>query len=192
MAILSYALGSVSTGYHLVRWVSGDDVRRGGSGSSGARNVGRTLGRWGFVATMAGDIAKGAAAPAAARALGGGPVCTGLAGVGVVAGHVWPVYLGFRGGRGLTTAFGAGLVVEPRVACIALGIAGAISPLARGLTAAAIAGTFSAPLAAIALRVDRPTVAALAGIAAIVGVGHRSHLRRFLAARHASPKEAAP
>lgn len=188
VALLSYALGSVSTGYHLVRLMTGSDVRHGGSGSSGARNVGRTLGRWGFVATMIGDIAKGAAAPAAARAIGGGPLCTGIAGVAVVAGHVWPVYLRFRGGRGLTTAFGAGLVIEPRVTCAALAIAAGLAPVTRGFTAAGIAGTFSAPLMAIAMRSGPPRVAAIAGMATIVGVGHRTHLRRFVAARPLSRK----
>lgn len=182
----------MSTGYHLVRWITGDDVRQGGSGSSGARNVGRALGRWGFVATMAGDIAKGAAAPAAVRLAGGTPACVGIAGVAVVAGHVWPVYLGFHGGRGLTTAFGAGLALEPRAAGAALGIAAGLAPVVHGLTAAGIAGTFSAPLVAIAMRRDPPRIAAMAGIAAIVGVGHRSHIRRFAAARTTWPKGDAP
>lgn len=183
VAILSYALGSVSTGYHLVRWLAGEDVRQGGSGSSGARNVGRALGRWGFAATVAGDIAKGALAPAAVRAAGGGPACMGIAGVAVVAGHVWPAYLGFRGGRGLTTAFGAGLVLAPRVACIAIGIAAALAPLARGFTAAGIAGTFCAPLIAAAMRAGRARIVAISAMAAIVGLGHRVHLRQFVASR---------
>jgi glycerol-3-phosphate acyltransferase PlsY len=160
-----------------VRWTTGEDIRQHGSGSSGARNVGRSLGRWAFVATMAGDIAKGAAAPALARATGSDPARTGIAAAAVVAGHVWPVYLGFRGGRGLTTALGAALAIDRRVALSAVAVAAASAPITRSFTTAGLVGTASAPLVAALLRTGRSESASVTAIAAIVAVGHRPHLR---------------
>ena len=102
----SYVIGGISTGYYLVKWRTGSDIRATGSGSSGARNVGRSLGTAGYLATAAGDMLKGAAIPRTIRQLGTDDDAA-LASVAAVAGHVWPAQLGFRGGRGLTVAFGA-------------------------------------------------------------------------------------
>jgi glycerol-3-phosphate acyltransferase PlsY len=95
----SYLIGGISTGYYLVKWRTGTDIRATGSGSSGARNVGRSLGTAGYVATAAGDMLKGAAIPYTVRRVGTDRDVA-LASVAAVAGHVWPAHLGFRGGGG--------------------------------------------------------------------------------------------
>jgi len=100
----AYALGCFGTGYYLVRAQTGRDIREIGSGSLGARNVGRVLGRSGLCVTLLADFAKGGLAVWAARHLTGTEVLTGVALLAVTVGHVWPVQLGFRGGKGVATA----------------------------------------------------------------------------------------
>ena len=104
---LAYGLGCLCAGYYIVRWRTGTDVRRIGSSSAGARNAGRVLGRWGFALVLTLDALKGVAAVWAACAIG-----LGGAAVAVVAGHVLPVQLGFRGGKGIAPSIGALLVYD--------------------------------------------------------------------------------
>jgi glycerol-3-phosphate acyltransferase PlsY len=100
-----YALGCFSTGYYLVRNRTGMDIRELGSGSTGARNAGRVLGRQGFWLTMGGDMVKGGLTVWLTLALTGNYRLALLALLAVVAGHVWPAQLGFRGGKGVSTAW---------------------------------------------------------------------------------------
>jgi len=115
-AAMAYAIGCFTTGYYLVRARTGKDVRETGSGSAGARNVGRILGKPGLFITVLGDFAKGIVAVLLAHKLAGNdPFCAALAVIGVVAGHLWPVQLKFRGGKGVMTSTGALLVFDYRV-----------------------------------------------------------------------------
>lgn len=107
MVLSAYLVGSISTGYLLVRFIHGVDVRATGSGGLGARNAGRILGRSGFHLTFWGDTLKGAAMVGAARWLEFDPIIVGAAVVAVIAGHIWPIWLKFRGGKGIATCLGA-------------------------------------------------------------------------------------
>jgi glycerol-3-phosphate acyltransferase PlsY len=109
----AYLLGGLSPGYWLVRLKTGVDIRTTGSGGTGATNVGRMLGRKGYVIVMVVDLLKGALVGFAARALGTSTAWTFAATFAVVAGHVWPVWLGFRGGKGVGPYAGAWLVLAP-------------------------------------------------------------------------------
>lgn len=102
----SYFLGCVVTGYYLVRLRTGGDLRKLGSGSVGARNAGRSFGGWGFVLTFLGDFIKGAVAVGVTSFLFTDSEYVYLALVAVIAGHLWPVQLGFRGGKGVATSLG--------------------------------------------------------------------------------------
>ena len=95
----AYALGCVSTGYYLGRLRGDPDIRLKGSGSTGARNSGRVLGRRAFVVVMAGDTAKGVVAVASALFLGMPQWVVLSVMIVVLAGHLWPAQLGFRVGR---------------------------------------------------------------------------------------------
>jgi len=113
--LVSYLLGSIPSGLILGYLVRGVDVRRTGSGNIGATNVGRALGRsWALVA-FAFDFAKGYVpvhwiAPSAGP---GSRTLTMLCGCAAVAGHVWPLYLRFRGGKGVATLCGAMAAIDP-------------------------------------------------------------------------------
>jgi glycerol-3-phosphate acyltransferase PlsY len=122
VAIASYALGCFCTGYYLVRWWSGRDVRAGGSGAVGAANTRRALGWWGFLATFLGDAGKGAAAVLLARAAGLHGWGEALALLLVVAGHLWPAQLRFRGGKGVATSLGGLAVLDPRLSLAILAL----------------------------------------------------------------------
>src|SRR4051812_2055486 len=112
IALGAYGLGCIATGYYLVLFWKGLDVRETGSGSSGAKNVGRLLGWPGFMLTVLGDIGKGAFAVWAARHFTPDERIVAVALLAVVAGHLWPVQLLFRGGKGIATSLGALLVYD--------------------------------------------------------------------------------
>src|SRR5690348_18456390 len=98
--LIAYLLGAIPFGYLLVRWKTGSDVRSAGSGNIGATNVLRTTGRAAGVATLLLDIAKGYLGVwLAAELTGGAPEWTSLAALAVMAGHAYPVFLKFQGGK---------------------------------------------------------------------------------------------
>ena len=131
IALGAYLLGCLATGYYLVRWRLGQDVRDLGSGNIGARNVGRVLGVPGFVFTVAGDVAKGALAVWTVQYFTRDDTLTALAFVAVVVGHLWPVQLRFRGGKGVATSLGALAVFDLHLALAFVGLFAGTAVLAR-------------------------------------------------------------
>ncbi|MEY2466016.1 MAG: hypothetical protein QOD03_537 [Verrucomicrobiota bacterium] len=116
IAVCAYLLGCFTTGYYLVRLWLHEDVRELGSGNVGARNVGRILGKRGFFFTLLFDFGKGALAVWTTRHFTSDDHIVAFAMIAVVAGHIWPVQLRFRGGKGMATAVGALLVFDPWLA----------------------------------------------------------------------------
>ncbi len=116
LAVLaSYLLGGFCAAYYVVRLARSADIRTLGSGTAGARNAGRLLGAPGFLLTLLLDAAKGALAVWVTTRLVPGPWPASLALIAVVAGHVWPLQLGWRGGKGVATALGGLAVWIPAV-----------------------------------------------------------------------------
>ncbi|MGH9667957.1 MAG: glycerol-3-phosphate 1-O-acyltransferase PlsY, partial [Bryobacteraceae bacterium] len=112
--LLAYLLGGIPFGYLLVKWKTGGDVRTSGSGNIGATNVLRTTGRTAGVVTLLLDVAKGFCAVWLASALTGGSVFwTSAAALAVMAGHAYPVFLKFRGGKAVASFIGAFLYLTP-------------------------------------------------------------------------------
>jgi glycerol-3-phosphate acyltransferase PlsY len=114
----SYALGCFATGYYLVRFRTGRDIREIESRNIGARNVGRVLGKSGFILTTIGDAVKGALAVGATKYFTGSSLLAALAVLFVVIGHIWPMTLNWRGGKGVVTSGGAMLVFDYRIALV--------------------------------------------------------------------------
>jgi|SRR6516225_10172953 len=110
IVVASYGIGCFTAGYYLFRWRTGCDIREHGSGNPGARNVGRLLGVGWFSATLLLDAGKGGLAVWLACYFGLGHLGTVAAMLAVVVGHVWPIQLHFRGGKGVAASLGAGLV----------------------------------------------------------------------------------
>jgi len=137
IAALSYLLGSIPFGYLLVRVFRGEDVRQSGSGNIGATNVSRKSPVLG-VATLLLDALKGTASVIlscilAEKMVAGPPALElmALAGLFAVIGHVFPVWLKFRGGKGVATGLGAFLVLAPKAVLIAVGIFVAVVAIFR-------------------------------------------------------------
>jgi acyl phosphate:glycerol-3-phosphate acyltransferase len=168
---VAYAAGCLNSGYYLVRSRTGLDLRHQGSGTAGATNTGRLLGRSAFAIALTGDLAKGALVVALARWLGG-DTHAALAAAAVVTGHIFPAQLAFRGGKGLATSLGAGAVLAP-VAALGAVVVAILGLLAsRRPVAAALAGVAAAPLVALGLRQPPAVAAGLGAVAVVVLVRH--------------------
>lgn len=190
----SYLVGCVPAAYYLVRLLSGRDIRELGSGNAGATNAGRVLGSGGFLGVLAFDMAKGGAVVAVARGIGLGPAGAAIAMVAVVAGHVWPLQLALRGGKGVATGVGAALVLDPVVSLLA---AGGFLPLYVATGRHRISGLGAIAVSpALAIFLDRSVAVALAlgGVASIVLVAHARGRRPAVAfpPDHRSTTESGP
>ena len=173
----AYALGCLSTGYYLVRLRSGADVRQLGSGNIGARNVGRVLGKGALAITLLGDTAKGAIPVAAGVMLDMEAWVVMAALLAVVAGHLWPAQLGFRGGKGLATTMGAMLVLDYRLLLVALAVAGIAWLVSRNATGSGLTAVALTPITALIAGHEAPTAGALAVLAAVIMFAHRTNLQ---------------
>jgi glycerol-3-phosphate acyltransferase PlsY len=184
----SYLLGSISWSYLIVRLLQGRDVRTVGSGNAGATNVMRAAGKGPAVAALVLDIAKGVAAVAVARALAAPPAVVGAAAAAVVLGHVFPLYLGFRGGKGVATAAGALGALAPPAMALALLVFLAMVAWKRYVSLGSIAAALAFPVAipvcrALGWQTRGEAELAVAGlaIAALVVFKHSGNLRRLRA-----------
>ncbi len=183
--IVGYFLGSVPFGFLLTRLAGAEDVRRIGSGSIGATNVLRT-GRKGLAAaTLALDMVKGAVAVLLGRLLAGEahPAETGAlaAGLAAVLGHMFPVWLRFRGGKGVATGFGVLLAAMPAVGAVTGTIWLAVALVVRISSASALVASAAAPLLAWLLGEPSQAVATVLVIAVLVFIRHHANIARLLA-----------
>ena len=121
IVLFSYLLGSIPTGLILAKIAGAEDPRTRGSGNIGATNVLRTAGKTLGVLTLVGDIGKGALPVAVAKAVGGDGVAM-AAGLAAFLGHLFPLYLRFRGGKGVATAIGIYLMLAPLALLIDLAV----------------------------------------------------------------------
>src|SRR6266404_441234 len=193
IALTAYILGCFATGYYLVRMRTGQDIRELGSGSVGAKNVGRLLGWRGFLTVVLGDVCKGMFAVWVARHFSKDDRIVALAMVAVVVGHVWPAQLWFRGGKGIATSLGALLVYDYH-------LIGAFLLLFMGLFAVlrktVLPGIFAIaclPLVSMYLGHESGKVVGISIISGLILITHRKNLleesfhfveRRKIHARH--------
>ena len=117
-----YLIGSIPIGFLIARAAGGFDIRGKGSGTIGATNVLRTLGPVPAVLTLLGDVAKGYVAVRAAEVIGPEPTWGAAGAVLAVVGNCWPVFLRFKGGKGVATALGAFLALTPRAILVAMAV----------------------------------------------------------------------
>jgi len=189
LPLAGYLLGSIPFGYLVVRVTKGKDVRAAGSGNIGATNVNRVAGAGAGIVTLLLDVAKGYAAVWLAQRVSGGEVAwMAAAGLGAVVGHLFPVWLRFRGGKGVATAVGVfvplcwmavaaaavvWLVVVSiwRYVSLASVVAAAVLPVCTYLLY--VPGTHHAPPVSVSL--------ATALVSILIIVKHRENVRRLLA-----------
>jgi len=178
--VVAYSLGCVQTGYYLVRAVTGQDLRSIGSGVTGARNVGRVLGRRGFVLTLLVDGGKGALAVAVAGWLGASPLAEAAALLAVAVGHVWPVQLRFSGGRGVAVGLGALAVFDIRLLGVLAAVTLLVCAVSRRFQVGGLVGFAAIPFAAWWFHVRNEALAGVGGLSVIVLFAHRFHIARLL------------
>ncbi len=202
----AYLLGSIPWSYLIVKLAKGRDVRTVGSGNAGATNVMRAAGKAAGAAALVLDCGKGIAAVAVARGLGASSTVVGGAAAAVVIGHVFPVFLGFRGGKGVATASGALGALEPRVLAAAFFVFLLVVAWKRIISLGSITGAAAFPLLLLGgawLGWLRPPgagpVAASFVIVALILVRHRANLDRLrrgveprLGERRPGERQAAP
>lgn len=185
----AYVIGCLVTGYYLVRLRTGKDLRETGSGSAGARNVGRVLGKGGFFLTVLGDFVKGVLAVWLTRTLSHDDFSTALAVPAVVAGHLWPAQLKFRGGKGVTTSLGALLVFDYRLAITFAVLFGIIFVFTRRSLFPAMFAFLCLPAACWFFAQSGFVIAAMAALSAAVLFAHRKNLSEaFIALKSEPPK----
>jgi glycerol-3-phosphate acyltransferase PlsY len=185
----AYLIGCFTTGYYLVRSWSGKDIREIGSGSTGARNVGRIVGKPGFVLTVIGDLAKGALAVWLARAFSHDEFSAALAVPSVVAGHLWPVQLKFHGGKGIATSFSALLVFDYRLALTMLVLFAVLFVFARKTLLPAMFAFVCLPAVCWFFIRDNFIIAVTTALSVTILFAHRRNLgEEFSALKSEPPK----
>ena len=190
ITVVSYLLGSIPFGYLLVRIFRGEDVRQSGSGNIGATNVARKSPILG-VLTLLLDAAKGSAAVAlsyvVADHLVAEPPALELLATGAlfsVVGHVFPVWLKFRGGKGVATGLGAFLLIAPKAVLIAAGVFVIVTAVSRYVSLGSMVAVAVFPIIAGFLRqfyLSRTGLVLISLASLLILVKHRENLRRLLA-----------
>jgi glycerol-3-phosphate acyltransferase PlsY len=177
--ITAYLIGSVPFALLLARQWGATDLRRVGSGNVGAANVLRASGVTAGVLVALLDVAKGAAGVILAERISGGPASAALAGVAAIVGHIYPVWLRFRGGKGVATACGVFSVLTPLAVPPALAIFVATIWATKYVSLGSVLATLALPPIAYAMGTPAPAVLAAFAASAIILFRHRSNLVRL-------------
>ena len=180
--LAAYLVGAVPVGWLVARAFGVGDIRRHGSGTIGATNVLRTLGKVPAIVTLVGDAAKGYLAVVLAERITG-PEATpvAMAAVAAVVGNCWSVFLGFRGGKGVATGLGALLKLIPWATLAALPVFLAIVATFRFVSLGSLLGALCVPLGAVLLGYPGPYDLAALAIALIIVGRHHANIARLRA-----------
>ncbi len=178
--LAAYLIGAIPVGFLVARAAGGTDIRRAGSGTIGATNVLRTLGTGPAVLTLVGDIVKGYLAVSAARSIGIEAWAGAGGAVAAIVGNCWPVFLGFRGGKGVATGLGAFLALIPWAVAPAAVLWIVVTAVSRYVSLASIVACLSLPVAAQLLGYPGPAAIAAAVAALVIVWRHRENVARLL------------
>lgn len=183
-ALFGYLAGSISPGL-LIGRLYGVDVRDYGSGKTGFTNTLRSVGVFPAIVVITADIGKGSAAVLVGSLLLGEPWAAALGGIAAVVGHNWPLFAGFRGGRGVATAFGAFVAIDPLAGVLVLAVAALVLAATRYMSLVSVIGVFAG---AIVIFVRAQTgalpleyIAFGLVVGTMVEVTHIGNIRRLIA-----------
>ena len=175
----AYLIGSIPTGLLLARALGGVDIRTAGSGNIGATNVYRTLGRKIGIITLVGDCLKGLLPVVIARQMGVSIEWIALIGAAAFLGHVYTIFLGFKGGKGVATALGVFLAIAPLAVLCALAVFIIVILKWRYVSLASISAAAAMPVFIILLGNHPSVIAMTLVIAALVIYKHRDNITRL-------------
>ena len=182
--ITAYLLGNISTSYIVAKRLAGVDIRTQGSGNAGSTNVLRTLGKKAGALTFIGDVLKGLIAVLIARFIAYGAnlddtTCAYIAVVAVVLGHNYPVFLGFKGGKGVATSLGSMLGMNPLVALLCLGFFIIIVAITKYVSLGSILGIGLSPII-MAMNHNYKGILVTLFLTISVAITHRANIKRLL------------
>ena len=182
--ISAYLLGNISTSYIISKRVAGVDIRTQGSGNAGSTNVLRTLGKKAGLITFIGDLLKGIVAVLIAEMIAKitnvDIITAGYIGVvGVVCGHNWPAFLGFRGGKGVATSLGSMIAVNPIIALTCFGIFLVIVAITKYVSLGSVLSISMSPIFMLILQNDKGLLATLFLTLSVIYT-HRENIKRLV------------
>lgn len=182
--ITAYLLGNISTSYIVAKRLAGVDIRTQGSGNAGSTNVLRTLGKKAGALTFIGDVLKGLIAVLIARFIAYGAnlddtTCAYIAVVAVVLGHNYPVFLGFKGGKGVATSLGSMLGMNPLVALLCLGFFIIIVAITKYVSLGSILGIGLSPIIMMINHNNKGVLVTLFLTISVV-ITHKENIKRLL------------
>jgi glycerol-3-phosphate acyltransferase PlsY len=178
--VISYFLGSIPFGFLLVKLSQGKDIRSFGSGNIGATNVFRKSRLTGIL-TLVLDAGKGALAVAVAGWLEGSSMWMAVAAVAAIVGHIFPIWLKFKGGKGVATGCGAFLVLSPIAVLTTLGLFVLVAVTTRYVSAASVVATAMYPVWAYIYGETMPVLIWAAVGALLIVAKHTQNIRRLFA-----------
>lgn len=180
LMVLSFVLGSVPVGQIIAR-IKGIDLRKVGSGNIGATNALRAMGKTPAILTLLGDVIKGVAAVAAARHFfSDNQIMIGIIGIAVIAGHIFSIFLGFKGGKGVATGFGVILLYSPKVALITLVIWLATAFITRYSSLGAVIAVVLLPVNLYIFDFNREKLIISVMITVLLMIRHLDNIGRLL------------
>jgi acyl phosphate:glycerol-3-phosphate acyltransferase len=184
MIVIAYLVGSIPFGLVVAKLMGGPDPRLAGSANIGAANVYRVLGRNAGVFTLFGDIMKGAVPVFLARfGLQGfnslHEAAVAAVGLAAVCGHIWPLYLGFKGGKAVATSFGVILVISPLAALALVGLYGLIFWVWRITSVASLAAAWAMPAAVGLLSAGKVNLLLSAVLSGLILWRHQENIMRL-------------
>ena len=179
VVVVAYLIGSIPFGYLIVRRKIGADIRQTGSGGTGATNVSRRAGKAAGVLTLLLDAAKGCAAVIIAQVVSGDDWVIAAAAIAALVGHIFPVWLGFRGGKGVATGVGIFSVLAPAALLCAGVIFIAIVVTTRYVSLGSIIAAVLIPVFVWLLSGLQPVFTAAIVAAALIVFAHRGNMKRL-------------
>ncbi len=179
--LIAYTIGSIPFALLIARWWGADDPRRAGSGNPGAANVWRVSGATAGVLVAALDIGKGALSVTLARHITDQPAAPAAAGLAAIVGHVYPVWLRFRGGKGVATASGVFAVLSPIALVPLLTIFAVAVALTRYISLGSVLAALALPPIVYLSGSSVPTVVVAVAASALIVSRHRTNLARLRA-----------
>ncbi|HKR23092.1 MAG TPA: glycerol-3-phosphate 1-O-acyltransferase PlsY [Pyrinomonadaceae bacterium] len=179
VVIIAYLIGSIPFGYLIVRAKEGGDVRETGSGGTGATNVTRRAGRSAGVLTLILDAVKGALAIVVAQLLSNNDWSLAASAIAVIVGHIFPIWLGFKGGKGVATGVGVFLVLAPLAVLCAGVVFLAVVWLTKYVSLGSILAAATIPLFVWLQAETRSLLTAAAVGALLIIFAHRANITRL-------------
>jgi acyl phosphate:glycerol-3-phosphate acyltransferase len=181
IVLAGYLAGSIPFAFLVARLVKGIDIRRAGSGNVGATNVLRTSGLTTGLAVMVLDVTKGAGTVLFAQRLQAGDIAPAAAGVAAIVGHIYPVWLRFRGGKGVATACGVFAVLAPWAMLPVMALFVLTVWITRYISLGSVVATVALAPVAYAVHASMAVVAAAAVAGGAIVFRHRANLARLWA-----------